>query len=186
VNVSETLEKASEGLGKLKKSKNKSHRLLVKPITDETKQKSKNKSHRLLVKPITDETKQKIKKSEETKMKNNQYFNAMQKEFDAMSYGEIYDSTKIGKIAAYGAWHEGNRQELDFPVLTRFLREDDISDFLGTIEEAGFKKFGFFSAEKAVETITDFLKAGWKLTGTFEFDAGLHETVIANGVVFEK
>jgi hypothetical protein len=39
VNVSETLEKASEGLGKLKNQKNKSHRLLVKPITDETKQK---------------------------------------------------------------------------------------------------------------------------------------------------
>ncbi|MBR1486354.1 MAG: hypothetical protein IJ597_03765 [Synergistaceae bacterium] len=119
-------------------------------------------------------------------MKDNKFFNEMQKKLDAMTYGESYDyaNANYGKISAYGAWRNGNKYKLNFPFLTLSLPEKDISDFLKTIETAGFKKFGFFShAEKTVENITEFLKAGWKLTRTFEIDFG---TFIANGLVFEK
>ena len=122
-------------------------------------------------------------------MKNNEFFNAMQKKLDKMTYGEFYEFNQhnSGKTAAFGAWREGNEQNLSFPFLTRSLHENQISDFLGTIEEAGFKKFGFFSrSANDTENIAEFLKSGWKLIGTFEFEAGLHETVMVDGLVFQK
>ena len=120
-------------------------------------------------------------------MKDNKFFKAMQKKLDSMTYGEIYNDTKTGENAAFGAWRDGKEQKLDFPFLTRSLHDSEVSDFLRTVEEAGFKKFGFSShSENAVENIAEFLKAGWKLTGTFRFDAGLHETVMVDGLVFEK
>lgn len=125
-------------------------------------------------------------RKEKLTMKDNKFFNEMQKKLDAMTYGERYDNANAnhGKISAYGAWRDGNKYKLDFPFLTLSLPEKDTSDFLKTIEAAGFKKFGFFShTENAIENITEFLKAGWKLTRTFETDFG---TFIANGLVLEK
>ena len=120
-------------------------------------------------------------------MKDNKFFKAMQKKLDSMTYGEIYNDTKTGENAAFGAWRDGKEQKLDFPFLTRSLHDSEVSDFLGTVEEAGFKKFGFFTrSTKTTENIVAFLKAGWKLTGTFEFNTGLEATVMVDGLVFEK
>ena len=122
-------------------------------------------------------------------MKNNKFFKAMQKKLNSMTYGELYEANQhnSGKKAALYAWREGNSQNLDFPLLARTLYEDEVSDFLETVEEAGFKKFGFFAhGRDTINNITAFLKTGWKLTGTFEFDDGCKEPIMFEGLVFER
>ena len=61
--------------------------------------------------------------------------------------------------------------------------QEEIADFLKAIKEAGFKKFGFHAISTlAVENIAAFTKAGWKLTGVFEFD----EYRTFEGLIFEN
>ena len=93
-----------------------------------------------------------------------------------------------GRSAAFSAWRKGNKQNLDFPFLTYPLYEDEFSEFLETLEEAGFKKFGFTTLGRGiVQNIIGFLKAGWKLTGVSKFDAGMDDDPFAvDGLIFEK
>ena len=65
--------------------------------------------------------------------------------------------------------------------------DEEISDFLGAIEKAGFKKFGFFSKSTGdLRNIVAFTKAGWGITGTFEIPNAFEEYKPDEGLTFEK
>ncbi len=107
-------------------------------------------------------------------MKNNEFFRAL--------YGKEENATMSEK-EALSAWFKGIREGLGFPLLTDSIREKNVSDFLNTVNEAGFKKFGYYArATNAVDNIAAFTKAGWKLTGIVEFDEYRHY----EGLVFEN
>ena len=94
-----------------------------------------------------------------------------------------------GESKAYWAWRNGIHEKLDFPLQKDSMWDKDVSDFLTTIEKAGFKKFGFYArSTNALQNIVDFMKAGWKATGTFEFDRDLEELGYkpCEGLIFEK
>ena len=122
-------------------------------------------------------------------MKDNQYFNVMQKRLDGSSHEDIefFLNARNGKNVAFGTWLKGIKRGLDFPLLTYPLYEDEISDFLKTLEKAGFKKFGFsVYGKNSTKNITEFQKAGWKLTGTFEILEFDDEPFTVEAFIFEK
>jgi len=113
-------------------------------------------------------------------MKNNEFFNAM---------NEQKGFTTDGARKAYFAWQTGIDEERDFPVQNDSIWDKEVSDFLTTLEKAGFKKFGYFcNATNARQNIVDFLKAGWQLTGTFELKNPFEKFGYApdEGLIFEK
>lgn len=106
-------------------------------------------------------------------MKNNEFFNAL----------NVKEILKHSEKNALVAWCEGIRKQLDFPFLMDTMWEEEIPDILTIIKSAGFKKFGFFGkSTAAINNIIAFTKAGWKLTGTFEFNEGRHY----EGLIFEN
>ena len=114
-------------------------------------------------------------------MKNNEFFKAL----------ESQKNHKWGEINALNAWRNGIEKNLDFPVLTNSIWKTDVADFLKSMNEAGFKKFGFFATSSiAVKTIVAFTKAGWKLTDIVKFYDHIHYDWLGlhdiEGLVFER
>ena len=114
-------------------------------------------------------------------MKNNEFFNAMKeqenKQFTA------------GERNAYYAWQTGIQNNLDFPVQNDSMFDKEVSDFLATLEKAGFQKFGYYcNSTNARQNIVDFLKAGWQLTGIFELENPFEKFGYKpdEGLVFER
>ncbi len=110
-------------------------------------------------------------------MKNNEFFKALQGK----------EEITRGEIEALNAWNIGMWERLDFPFardsIPMFNGEKDVSDFLKSIEAAGFKKFGYHArSTMGVENIVAFTKAGWKLTGVFEYG----DEYRFEGLVFEN
>ena len=106
-------------------------------------------------------------------MKNNEFFKALKNK----------EETTRGEDEALNAWFNGIHEKLDFPFLKGAMWQEEIADFLKAIKEAGFNKFGFHAISTlAVENIVAFTKAGWKLTGVFEFN----EYRTFEGLIFEK
>jgi len=76
-----------------------------------------------------------------------------------------------GANKAYWAWARGCVENLNFPVHVGYIWEDELPDFLMTIEAGGFKKLGYYSTStQAFETISYFVRAGWKVTEVFIVD----------------
>ena len=113
-------------------------------------------------------------------MKNNEFFKA------------IEGSTEVteGMRRAYDAWKEGMVRELDFPFLRDLaIDKAEVADFLTAIEQAGFKKFGYYGSWDCTERCVNFIESGWKVDGIFEFNlyfGGVFKGVMGKGLLFTK
>ena len=94
-------------------------------------------------------------------MQNNEFFKALRGSTEATA----------GVRYAYYSWENDVRENLDFPLLRDSLRDSaEVADFLTAIEQAGFKKFGYGRSTADLSNIVNFVKAGWKIAGVFEFN----------------
>ena len=114
-------------------------------------------------------------------MKDNKFFNNMR---NAVKNYEVTH----GEHEAFWAWREGMDAGLDCPFLKDTMWEEHVSNFLTTIEKAGFAKFAFRAhSTMTFENIIDFMKAGWQITGRIEIDdSDFYAQRTIDAVIFER
>ena len=113
-------------------------------------------------------------------MQNNEFFKALRGSTEATA----------GVRYAYYSWENDVRENLDFPLLRDSLRDSaEVADFLTAIEQAGFKKFGYYGSWDCTERCVNFIESGWKVDGIFEFKlyfGGVFKGVMGKGLLFTK
>ncbi|MBR2207503.1 MAG: hypothetical protein IJ859_01700 [Synergistaceae bacterium] len=114
-------------------------------------------------------------------MKNNEFFNNMR---NTVKNNEV----TRGENQAFWAWRECIDAGLDCPFLKDSIWEEHVSNFLATIEAAGFTKFAYKSGSTMTfENIIDFMKAGWAITGRIEIDdSDFYAQRTIDAVIFER
>jgi hypothetical protein len=83
-----------------------------------------------------------------------------------------------GRGRAHRAYYETNDYELETYTVKEMPFENDMTEFINTIKEAGIKEFNLCDQSTGLmESLHHLLAAGWQVSGVYEKEINRHNTI---------